>query len=78
MANRSRLGRRRSDITAALPHPFEAADDPGLAAFAAGGLGGQFGSSPASAAWTTSTFIRESRCKLCEKPREDPIHEVEE
>ncbi len=80
MAHREARPRRRSDATPDQPHPFEAVDDSGLAAFAlgGGGLAGTTGASPQSAAWATSTYIREMRCGFCGRPQGDPIHEVDQ
>ena len=80
MAERETRPPRRSDITPDQPHSFEAVDDSGLAAFAlgGGGLAGSTGPSWQSAAWATSTYIRESRCAFCQRPREDPIHLVDD
>ena len=80
MAERALRPQRRSDLTPDQPHPFETVDDSGLAAFAlgGGGLAGSTGASPQSAAWATSTYIRESRCAFCQRLREDPIHQVDE
>jgi hypothetical protein len=77
MLTRPYRWRRRSSATPDRPHRFEETNDPGLAAFSAGGAGQSAGWNIAPVA-VTDNFIRKTRCTFCKRPREDPIHEVDE
>lgn len=58
-------------------HPFEATDDPGLAAMASGS---PFTGTLVGNLSTTTGYLRSTRCALsgCGKPQDDPIHESAE